>query len=147
MTESNNDRNFSGRGWSFPPQFDLTSKSVLMTEGVEDINNSLHILLSTITGERSMELNYGCDLEELVFESMDTSMITYIKGKIEKSILFFESRIEVEKIELNTENILEGVILIEIDYIVSATNSRYNFVYPFWKQEGTELSSIVELFR
>lgn len=44
--------------------------------------------------------------------------------------------IEIEKIEINTTGIPEGVILIEIDYIISATNSRFNFVYPFWRQEG-----------
>jgi phage baseplate assembly protein W len=141
--EETNDRNFIGRGWSFPPHFDRNAKVVVMTEDVEDINNSLFILLSTTVGERVMDMSYGCNLEDMVFETLDTSTITFIKSKIEKAILFYEARIEVERIELNTENILEGVILIEIDYIVSATNNRFNFVFPFWREEGTELSSVV----
>lgn len=138
-----NDRNFIGVGWSFPPQFDHVSRRVEMTDGVEDINNSLHILLSTIVGERVMDMSYGCNLDDMVFESLDTSTITYIKTKIEKAILFYEARIEVERIEINTQDILEGVILIEIDYIVSATNNRFNFVFPFWREEGTEIPTIV----
>jgi phage baseplate assembly protein W len=145
MDEIFNDRNFLGRGWSFPPQFDSVSKTVIMTEDVEDINNSLSILLSTIVGERVMDMSYGCNLDEMVFEPLDTSVITYLRSKIRKAILFYEARIELEKIEINTTGILDGVILIEIDYVVSATNSRYNFVYPFWREEGTELSSLVKI--
>jgi phage baseplate assembly protein W len=143
MATENPDRNFIGKGWSFPPQFDFSSKTVGMTEGEEDINNSLFILLSTVVGERVMNMTYGCNLDALVFESLDSSMITFIKSKIEKAILFYEARIELQNINMNTQNILEGVILIEIEYIVSATNNRYNFVFPFWKEEGTEIESIV----
>jgi len=142
MNEISNDRNFIGRGWSFPPQFDRSLKAVRMTEDEEDINNSLTILLSTIVGERVMDMNYGCNMDEMVFEALDTSTITFIKSKISKAILFYEARIEVQKLEINTQNILEGVILVEIEYIVSATNNRFNFVYPFFRTEGTELSSI-----
>jgi uncharacterized protein len=142
MNDESLDRNFLGRGWDFPPSFDRKSKSVSMTEDVEDINKSLTILLSTIVGERAMNLSYGCNIDDLVFESLDTSTITFIKSKIEKAILFYEARIEVEKININTHDYLSGLILIEIDYIVSATNSRFNFVFPFWREEGTELQSI-----
>jgi phage baseplate assembly protein W len=143
--DQSTDRNFIGRGWSFPPQFDIASKSVVMTEDIEDINNSLHILLSTMTGERVMDMRYGCNLDALVFESLDTSTITYIKTKIETAILFYEARIEVKSIDINTEDILEGLILIEVDYIVSLTNNRYNFVFPFYKEEGTEIPSLVPI--
>jgi len=35
---------------------------------------------------------------------------------------------------------LEGVVLISIIYRVRTTNSRFNFVYPFYKQEGTDVN-------
>lgn len=145
MAEENTDRNFIGRGWSFPPQFDIILRSVTMTEGETDINNSLHILLSTMTGERVMDMKYGLNLDAMVFENLDTSTITFIKSKIETAILFYESRIEVQKININTTDLLQGLILIEIDYLISATNSRFNFVFPFWREEGTELESIVPI--
>jgi len=145
QNEQNPDRNFIGRGWGFPPQFDISSKTVVMTGEEEDINNSLHILLSTIVGERVMNMSYGCNLDALVFESLDTSTITFIKSKIETAILFYEARIELQRIEINTQNILEGVVLIEVDYIISLTNNRFNFVFPFYREEGTELQSIVPI--
>lgn len=143
MNEENTDRNFIGKGWGFPPQFDINSKSVVMAEDIEDIQQSLQILLSTAVGERVMNMAYGCNLDAFVFETLDTSTITYLKSKIETSILFYESRIEVKGIDISVLDSFEGLVLIEIDYIVSLTNTRFNFVFPFYRQEGTELSSIV----
>jgi len=132
-------RSFIGRGWSFAPAFDAASGAVTMAEGIDDIAQSLEILLSTIPGERVMQPKYGCHLGELVFESLNTGMKTLIKDRIATSILYFEPRIEVERIELDDSRQNEGLVLIEIDYIVSATNSRFNFVFPFYRNEGTEL--------
>lgn len=131
--------NFLGRGWSFPPTFNLQLKDVEMTEKVEDIERSLHILLTTTMGERIMQPRYGCNMEDMLFESLDTATKTIIIDRIKTAILFFEPRIDAKKILLNTQNELEGEILIEIEYIIPSTNSRYNFVFPFYRKEGTEL--------
>ena len=136
----NND--FLGRGWSFPPSFDSSTKGLEMTDKVLDIQKSLEILLSTRVGERVMQPKYGCNLDELVFEALDTSTKTIILDKIRTAILYFEPRIDVQKLEMNTENELEGVIIVKIDYIVRATNSRFNFTFPYYKNEGTELEII-----
>ena len=140
MAEIAND--FLGRGWSFPPTFTITSQSVEMTEKVDDIYKSLEILLSTRVGERVMQPKYGCNLDELIFESLDTATKTIIIDKIKTAILYFEPRIDAKKIELNTDNELEGIIVLEIEYVVRATNSRFNFVYPYYRNEGTELQFI-----
>ncbi len=134
-----NETNFLGRGWAFPPVFYAASKSVGMEEGVEDINSSLFILLNTVTGERVMEVKYGCDMKEFVFEPLTTTLKTYMTDKIKTAIAFYEPRIEVENVELTDDEELEGKVIIDILYKVRSTNSRYNFVFPFYKQEGTEL--------
>lgn len=130
---------FLGKGWSFPPSFDLDTQTVDMTEKNEDIRKSLQILLTTTAGERVMQPKYGCNMEDLLFESLDTTTKTLIKDRIRTAILYFEPRIDVKRIELNTGNELEGELLIEIDYVVRATNSRFNFVFPFYRNEGTEI--------
>jgi phage baseplate assembly protein W len=133
------DINFLGRGWSFPPAFSRELKEVVMTEKVEDIEKSLQILLTTTLGERIMQPRYGCNMEDLLFESLDTATKTIIIDRIKTAILFFEPRIDAKKISLNTQNELEGEILVEIEYVIPSTNSRYNFVFPFYRKEGTEL--------
>lgn len=134
----NND--FLGKGWSFPPTFNAQMSDVIMTEKEKDIEKSLHILLTTTVGERVMQPKYGCNMEELVFEPLNTTTKTLMKDKIQTAILYFEPRIDVQRIEMNDSNQLEGEILIEIDYVVRATNSRLNFVFPYYKNEGTEIN-------
>lgn len=131
--------NFLGKGWSFPPTFNKQLKEVQMTEKVDDIEKSLQILLTTTIGERLMQPRYGCNMEDLLFENLNTSTKTIIVDRIKTAILFFEPRIDAKKIELDTTNELEGEVTVRIEYIVPATNSRYNFVFPFYRKEGTEL--------
>jgi len=134
------DITFIGRGWSFPPRFNSNTGTVEMLENEEDIASSLEVLLQTIRGERVMLPLYGCNLDELIFESLDTRMKTLMTDKIESAILYHEPRIELEKVTLDENRELEGVILIEIVYRVKTTNSRFNFVFPFYKLEGTDIN-------
>lgn len=131
---------FLGKGWSFPPSFNAQSKTVEITEKEIDINRSLQILLTTTAGERVMQPKYGCNMEELLFEPLNTSTKTIIIDKIKTAILYFEPRIDAKSIFLNTQNELEGEVLVEIEYEVRATNSRFNFVFPYYKKEGSELN-------
>lgn len=139
--ESNlSSRKFLGEGWSFPPNFSKASGTVNTSTGVEDIEQSLSILLSTSLGERVMLPEYGSNMEDLLFEPVDTSLQTLIVDRIQTAILYFEPRIEVERMELQTDEVLEGVIRLVIDYKVRVSNSRFNFVYPFYKNEGSGAS-------
>ena len=130
---------FLGIGWSFPPEFNKTEGNVTMTTDVEDINNSLIVLLSTRPGERVMFPNYGCDLQEMLFRPLETTLITQMKGIIERAILYHEPRINIMSIEIDTTDELEGQVLIRIDYEVRNTNTRSNIVFPFYKEEATEI--------
>jgi phage baseplate assembly protein W len=130
---------FLGTGWGFPPTFNKNLLDVGMLSDEDDIKSSLEILLSTRQGERVMLPDYGCNLDELVFEPLTTTFKTYIKDLINTAILYYEPRISVDKIDLDDTNQVEGRIIISIDYTVRATNSRFNFVYPFYKNEKTEL--------
>lgn len=137
---TNND--FLGKGWSFPPTFNINSKSVEVTEKELDIQKSLEILLTTTVGERIMEPKYGCDMVDLVFEPLNTTVKTIMIDRIQTAILYFEPRIDAKNISMDIQNEAEGIVLIEIDYIVRSTNSRFNFVYPYYIDEGTEIQII-----
>ncbi|WOD42838.1 GPW/gp25 family protein [Hwangdonia lutea] len=133
-----NNTSFLGTGWSFPPEFDRSKKTVVMTSDELDIKKSLEILLATRLGERIMQPTYGCNLEELMFKSLNVTLKTFVIDLIKTAILYHEPRIDVENIDIDPTNELQGELLIEIDYRVRATNSRANLVYPFYKAEGTE---------
>jgi len=133
---------FLGKGWSFPPTFNITTKCVEVTEKQLDIQRSLEILLTTTVGERIMEPKYGCNMQDLLFEPLNTNMKTTMQDRIQTAILYFEPRIDAKNITLDTADELEGVILIQVEYVVRATNSRFNFVYPYYIDEGTEIQQL-----
>lgn len=130
-------KSFLGTGWSFPPQFNKTLATVEMTSDEADVQSSLYILLSTRPGERVLRSKYGCNLDEMLFEPLTTTFISYIKDLIQTAILYYEPRITLNNVQIFQDQITEGVILIELDYTIKSTNSRFNFVYPFYKAEST----------
>ena len=141
------ERPFLGRGWSFPPTFNRHRHGVEMLEEEADIASSLELLLTTARGERVMVPQYGCNMDELVFENLDTRMKTLMTDKIKSAILYHEPRIQLEIVSLDDDRELEGVVLIEVAYRVKATNSRFNFVFPYYRSEGTDinLTTVVNL--
>jgi phage baseplate assembly protein W len=130
---------FLGTGWSFPPSFNKNLKKVVMLSDEEDIQSSLHILLTTRLGERVMQPTYGCNLDTLVFESLTSTFKSYIRDLVKTAILYHEPRIKLNKVELDDSRDLEGVILISVDYTVRTTNTRFNYVFPYYKNEGTDI--------
>lgn len=136
-------RAYLGRGWAFPPSFNKIAKNVEMVSEEEDIQESLHILLSTRPGERTMQPDYGCNLDIMLFEPLSTTLITLVKETIRVAILYFEARIDVSRIQIIPQDSREGLVLIEIDYRVRSTNSRFNFVYPFYLNEGSGIETLL----
>ncbi len=137
---SNDNAQFLGTGWSFPPEFKKNGlNETSMSSGEKDIKESLEILLSTQLGERIMLPEYGCDLTDLLFAPLDLTLKTFVVDLIRTAILYHEPRINVNKIEIDPNNELEGELLIEIDFTIRSTNSRRNIVYPFYRNEGTDV--------
>ena len=135
------DKAFLGVGWSFPPEFHKHADTLGVKMGAdeEDIGESLRLLLSTRPGERVMQPDYGCGLHAMVFESIDESTVTELKDIIERAVLFYEPRITLEKIDMNTEDEMEGRLKIQLNYTVRRTNTRSNIVYPFYYLEGSQV--------
>jgi phage baseplate assembly protein W len=86
-----------------------------------------------------MQPTYGCNLDELVFESLSSTTRSYIRDLVKTAILYFEPRIKLNKVDLDDSRDLEGVILISIDYTVRTTNTRFNYVFPYYINEGTNI--------
>lgn len=127
-------RSFLGRGWSFPPEFNRETSTVRMLEDEEDIRSSLQVLLSTRPGERIMDPVFGCNLDELLFTPLNLTLKTHLIDLIRTAILYYEPRIDANKIDIDEVRDNDGVLLINIDYTIRATNSRMNMVFPFYKE-------------
>lgn len=109
-----------------------------MVSDVDDIAESLRILLSTDPGERVMLPAYGCGLRRLVFESANEQTLTEMKDLIRKAILFFEPRVTLLSLDARLADALAGRLDILIEYSVRRTNTRHNLVYPFYLRQATD---------
>ncbi|MCI4670774.1 MAG: GPW/gp25 family protein [Bacteroidia bacterium] len=133
---------FLGKGWAFPPKFikGANDSGPEMVSAEKDICESLQILLSTKLGERVMRPNYGCNLYKLNFEPINTQFLAFVQTYIEQSILLHEPRVELENVNINTSSQLDGILYIEVNYRVRATNSPDNYVYPFYLNDRNFLN-------
>lgn len=132
-------KSFLGIGWDFPPTFRKDANATSMVINEENIRQSLMVLLSTSPGERVHRYDYGCAIRKYAFEKMDVTTQTLLKDQIQKSIILFEPRIILNSISFDTEQ-QNGVLFISINYTIRQTNRRSNIVYPFYLNEGTDLT-------
>lgn len=136
MTEN---RSFLGKGWAFPPRFDKSAGGTIMVAEAQDIRESLFILLSTLPGERPLQPSYGCGLHALVFDNLSRNRLSELEDAVDRAVLFFEPRIILNSIDIDTDAQYEGVLYIRLNYTIRSTNSRSNMVYPFYFREGTQI--------
>lgn len=127
---------FLGRGWSFPPRFD-SQQRVVMVEHEQDIEESLHILFRTRVGERVMQHAYGTRLHQMVFEEATVQTFTAITHMVKKAVLFFEPRIEIERLDVRTSGDDLARLELVLDYRVRTTNTRHNMVYPLYLDQAS----------
>lgn len=128
---------FIGRGWAFPPRFATHGASAEMVTGDKDIEQSLHILFATQLGARIMRPEYGCDLKRFVFESVSEGLLAEISDVVERAVVLFEPRIDIESVRVDARE--SHVLMILLEYQIRGTNSRRNLVYPFYLEEATDL--------
>lgn len=136
-----NKRNsFLGTGWGFPVTFqkENTRCGIRTVSEIDDIRESLTILFSTRPGERVLRPDYGCSMDDMVFEPVNESLKNYLIDLIEKAILYYEARIDLENVDLKDESI-EGRVIISLTFSVRTTNSRFNYVFDYYKREATIL--------
>ena len=134
-------QSFIGSGWSFPPEFSSTSGTVKMTTDEADIEASLRILLGTTAGERFLRPKYGLNLQEMLFEPLNVTQRTFLIDRIKTNILIYEPRIRVEALEIDSSLLSEGKVQVLLEYTIRATNSRFNLVYPYFLNDGNEVSN------
>jgi phage baseplate assembly protein W len=127
---------FLGRGWSYPVRRNDAADDVLVVEHEEDVRQAVRIILETGRGERVMRPDFGAGLDDFLFEPLNTTTLALIRHRVEEALITWEPRIRIVEIDVAPSAAQPARIDIKIDYVVRATNTFYNLVYPFYVQEG-----------
>ena len=126
---------FLGTGWGFPLQFSDQGKNLNMVSGPENVHKSVWIILNTQLGERVMQEDFGAGLNKLHFEPIRSRLVNDLRRIIKNALLLHEPRISLDQVGISDARSEEGILLIQLQYTVKSTNSRFNLVYPFYVNE------------
>lgn len=135
----NKKKEFLGSGWSFPVTFSVGNHELVVTRYENNIKDSIDVIMQTNFGERPMNPQFGSGLQQFFFQEMNETLKSEIKDVITSSLLSNEPRISVLNVEVEYVDIENGLVEVTIDYEYNQTNTRHNYVYPFYLKEGTNI--------
>ena len=136
MTEMEKIKGFLGIGFHFPIEVDEATGKMKMVSLEEDIVQAIRIILMTRKGERVMRPEFGCDIYDYAFDTADYTTLVQMEHAVREALIRWEPRITDIEVRINDEQEQEGVLLIEISYVVRSTNNPFNLVYPYYLNEG-----------
>ncbi len=122
---------FLGVGWKFPIQLNR-QQDIALSEEEEDIQEAIWMILSTARGERLMHPDFGCGIHDLVFAPNDSGAAGLARFYVEEALTQWEPRIDLDQVRVETDLTDPALLLLSVTYRVRTTNSRFNFVYPFY---------------
>ena len=82
-----------------------------------------------------MRPDFGSGLHEFVFASMSVTTMGSVQAAVQNALIEWEPRIQVLGVAVEPDQGEIGRLLINLDYRVRATNTRFNLVFPFYLKE------------
>lgn len=100
------------------------------TNNTGRINQSLRLILNTDKGEYPMLPNFGCNLNQILFQTIQTEAdLESIRQDLLEDITRQEPRIDVKDIQIGFDYI--NTIMIVIEYVIRNTNITGNLLYDY----------------
>lgn len=135
-----------GRGWHLPlnlqthqsaqdwlPNLGHWQQLVMLTDGANEIQQAIRIILLTAPGERVMRPEFGCRIHELLFEPNNRATAVRAEQYITEALTRWEPRITINQVEAKPQ---AAHLNIHITYTIQASNDEQNLVYPFYLTPG-----------
>lgn len=128
---ANTNKSFLGSGLHFPLRVNALG-SMELVSAERDIQQSITIILGTRPGERVMRPEFGCQVNDFIFEPRDAILVGKVRSSVMKALALWEPRIEVLDVRPALDQESDGSILVTIDYQIKATHDQRSIVYPFF---------------
>jgi len=128
---------YLGRGLRFPIRVNALG-SIELVSALEDIEQSIMIILSTRVGERLMRPEFGCRAHDLIFEPRDAVFIGKMREYVTEALTFWEPRIELLDVRPEFDPGADGAVYVSIDYVAKSSHDERSIVYPFFIEQQEE---------
>ena len=131
------DRAFLGTGMKFPPQIDPGTGRFALSSGLQNVKESVYIILMTNRGERWLDPSFGSDIMRYTFMDTSLTMLNLLSSDLRTLLMEQEPRISDVTVDIDPE-VKDGCMLVNVAYTVADTNTRDNLVFPFYLNAGGE---------
>ena len=130
-------KDFLGSGWKFPPRLDARGR-IELAHQEQDVEEAVRIILLTNKGERPMRPEFGSELSRLQFAPNDGATAGLARRYVQEALARWEPRIEVTEVTAGPDRADPARLNIDIRYLLRATNSERNLVFPFYVIAGED---------
>ncbi len=130
----NNPKAHLGVGWAFPVK--PVNGQLIFASYESDVERAIPLILLTEPAERPMLPEFGAGLRRFVFEPSSSATYRAIEQAVQQSLTDWEPRINVEAVTVTPDDSEPNLVLIAVDFVIRATDTSYNRVYPFYLLEG-----------
>ena len=79
-------RNILGKGWAFPVTTDIHG-NIASSSYEKSVEESIRIILGTTPGERVMNPDFGCKINDIIFSPNSSKTISLAIHYIEEAIV------------------------------------------------------------
>lgn len=131
------DRSFLGTGMKFPPQINKATGRFVTSSFEESVKESIYLILMTGKNERVFLPSFGSRLMSYTFMDTSATQLNIMSRDLKDTILSQEPRVSDVNITIEDETV-NGRLIVNIDYVISGTNTRDNLVFPFYLNAATE---------
>lgn len=122
---------FIGNGWAFPLRVDATG-GIALVGREREITEAIRLILATAPGERPMRPEFGCGVHDHVFATADEETAGRVAFEVRRALDRWEPRIEVTDVVIGFDDRDDGVLYIDVHYLIRGTNDPRNLVFPFY---------------
>ncbi len=131
------DKDFLGVGMKFPPQINKATGRFMTVSAEDSVRQSLYLILMTHLTERPMRPDFGSELMSYTFMDVNAGSIAWITRTIREQIALQEPR--VTDVDISTDVTSgSGMVLFDIRYRITESNTMDNLVFPFYMNAQTE---------
>lgn len=90
-------RNILGKGWGFPVAVDVHG-NITLSSYEKNVEESIRIILGTTPGERVMNPDFGCKINDIIFSPGSPKTVSLAIHYIEEAIVKWEPRVILKSV-------------------------------------------------
>ena len=130
-------KKFLGSGMKFPIQINKTTGRFAVSSKETSVKESIYLILMTQQGERILRPSFGSEIMSYTFKDANLTFLSVARRELKDLIMANEPRISDVLVNVDSTS-RPGYLIFDIEYTVAETNTRDNFVFPYYLNQNED---------